>query len=77
MDNSAFSFLLQPENGIPILPFYHFNKDRELETLLVFLKEIVKHDDLRTEIKRTFFWDAYLKEHGDIKKIFLKKMKKK
>jgi hypothetical protein len=20
--------MLQPENGIPILPYYHFNKDR-------------------------------------------------
>ena len=28
VDNSAFSFALQPENGIPILPYYHFNKDR-------------------------------------------------
>ena len=28
VDNSAYSFLLQPENGIPILPFYHFAKDR-------------------------------------------------
>jgi hypothetical protein len=25
----------------------------------------------------TFFWDAYLKEHGDIKRIFFRKMKKK
>ena len=30
VDKSAFSFLLRPENGIPILPFYHFSKDREL-----------------------------------------------
>lgn len=32
---------------------------------------------MRTEIKKTFFWDAYLKESGDIKRIFLKKIKKK
>ena len=28
VDNSAFSFLLQPWNGIPIIPFYHFSKDQ-------------------------------------------------
>lgn len=28
VDNSGFSFMLQPENGITILPYYHFNKDR-------------------------------------------------
>lgn len=38
VDNSAFSFLLQPWNGIPILPFYHFSKDQELVSLLEFLK---------------------------------------
>ena len=28
VDNSPYCHLLQPENGIPIAPFYHFNKDR-------------------------------------------------
>lgn len=28
VDNSAFSFMIQPENGIPVLPFYHFSKDK-------------------------------------------------
>ena len=32
---------------------------------------------MRDMIRKTFFWDAYMKEYGDIKKIFLKKMKKK
>ena len=77
VDNSAFSFFLQPENGIPILPFYHYSKDRQLEDLLVFLKQLVKYEDMRDMIRKTFFWDAYMKEYGDIKKIFLKKMKKK
>lgn len=30
VDNSPYCHLLQPENGIPMIPFYHFNKDREL-----------------------------------------------
>jgi len=28
VDNSAFSFMTQPEFGIPILPYYHFAKDK-------------------------------------------------
>jgi hypothetical protein len=27
VDNSAFSYMTQPEFGIPILPFYHYAKD--------------------------------------------------
>ena len=34
VDNSGFTFMLQPEFGIPILPFYHFSKDKELLSLL-------------------------------------------
>ena len=56
VDNSAFSFLLQPENGIPILPYYHFSKDRELETLLEYLKILIEEKDCRNMIRKTFFW---------------------
>lgn len=28
VDNSGFCFMTQPENGIPILPFYHYAKDK-------------------------------------------------
>ena len=32
---------------MPILPFYHFTKDKELLGLLEYLKELVKEDDMR------------------------------
>jgi len=28
VDNSAYCFMLQPYNGVPILPFYHYGKDK-------------------------------------------------
>jgi CTD small phosphatase-like protein 2 len=28
VDNSSISYAIQPENGIPIIPFYDNNKDR-------------------------------------------------
>lgn len=34
VDNSAFCYMTQPEHGIPILPFYHYAKDKELASLL-------------------------------------------
>ena len=34
-------------------------------------------DDMRRVIGDVFFWDVYRKESGDIKKIFMKRIKKK
>lgn len=38
IDNSAFSFFLQPENGIPILPFFDDAADIELKNLENYLR---------------------------------------
>jgi hypothetical protein len=27
VDNAAYSYAFQPENGIPIIPYYHGDKD--------------------------------------------------
>lgn len=62
--------MLQPDNGIPILPYYHFNKDRELLALLDFLKELVKEDDMRDKVRSHFFWQRFLNNDADPKKIF-------
>ena len=32
---------------------------------------------MRTVIRKTFFWDSYQKEQGDMKKIFMKRILKK
>jgi CTD small phosphatase-like protein 2 len=51
VDNSSISYAIQPENGIPIIPFYDNNKDRELVTLLPFLRELITLSDVRPAIR--------------------------
>lgn len=51
VDNSAFSFMVQPENGIPILPYYHYFKDKELMQLADFLREVLSCEDVRPRIR--------------------------
>ena len=47
VDNAAYSFGYQLENGIPILPFYDDPSDLELEHLIVYLETIAECEDLR------------------------------
>jgi hypothetical protein len=62
--------MLQPYNGVPILPYYHYGKDTELMKLLPFLKELLKEDDMRNKIKEIFFWHKYFENDIDPRKIF-------
>ena len=41
IDNNALSFLMQIDNGIPIIPYYESKKDEELKELLIYLKSIL------------------------------------
>lgn len=54
VDNAAYSFGYQIENGIPIIPFYYNKKDQELRHLVTYLKSLVNVKDLREEIRQTF-----------------------
>ena len=54
VDNSVFSFALQVNNGIPILPYYHGSQDEELIHLLYYLECIVDLDDVRTHNQEAF-----------------------
>jgi hypothetical protein len=54
VDNSVFSFALQVNNGIPILPYYHGSHDEELVHLLYYLDCIVGLEDVRTHNEEAF-----------------------
>ena len=54
IDNSAFSFGAQVENGIPIIPFFYNKEDTELPSLLEYLKLILESYDVRTFNKEAF-----------------------
>lgn len=47
VDNAAYSFAFQLENGIPILPFYDFKADRELLYLKDYLIELAQAENIR------------------------------
>ena len=54
VDNSSYSFLLQPNNGIPILSYFDQNFDKELEKLMNFLILLAKVDNI-LEILQEYF----------------------
>ncbi len=60
VDNAAYSFGFQIENGIPVIPFYDNKADQELRHLIPYLKFLSSVDDLREINKQTFKLHAYL-----------------
>ena len=61
VDNAAYSFAFQLNNGIPILPYYDFKADKELLHLKEYLKELAEVDDIREVNKNTFKLQEYEK----------------
>lgn len=73
VDNSAYSYGLQIDNGVPILPYYQGKEDRELHHLASFLTMISLYQfrdmDLRQILRGVFnltdiiqmddFWAIY------------------
>lgn len=47
VDNAAYSFSFQIDNGIPIVPFYHHKEDVELKKLLIYLQNLKDCKDVR------------------------------
>ena len=47
IDNAAYSFAFQVENGIPIVPFYNDKSDNELRAMVPYLKSLAKASDVR------------------------------
>jgi len=60
VDNAAYSFGFQLENGIPIIPFYDNKADQELRNLIPYLKFLSSVKDLREVNKQTFKLHHYL-----------------
>ncbi|KAG2377537.1 hypothetical protein C9374_009053 [Naegleria lovaniensis] len=54
VDNSPQAYGYQIDNGIPILSWFDDKEDRELMKLIPFLKQLQKHDDVRTIIRKKF-----------------------
>jgi len=59
IDNAAYSFGFQIENGIPIIPFYDNKADQELRHLIPYLKFLSSVEDLREINRQTFRLHQY------------------
>lgn len=44
VENSVYSFANQLENGVPIIPYFHNQKDDQLKKLCAYLKKLVNID---------------------------------
>jgi CTD small phosphatase-like protein 2 len=54
IDNAAYSYSFQLENGIPILPYYEGSNDFELKSLEAYLTKLAACKDVRELNKKTF-----------------------
>ena len=69
IDNSAHSFGLQWNNGIPILSYYNGKSDKELAEVAKLLQHLFFKDDVRVKL-RSMFWIQKLKQYGFNDNIF-------
>ncbi len=59
VDNAAYSFGMQIENGIPIIPYYNNKEDQELKSPVPFLKTLAEAQDMQEVIRQTFKFHQY------------------
>ena len=72
VDNAVYSFILNLENGIPIIPYYDNIKDNELVKLKDFLLQLKNVEDVRPFILKYFEWETFLKHGAEPEKLFKK-----
>jgi CTD small phosphatase-like protein 2 len=67
VDNCAYSFAYQLENGIPIISWHDDPSDRELYNLMDYLKVLAGAHDIRDVNREVFhlntFYEDYLQEY--------------
>ena len=59
IDNSAYSFAFQIDNGVPIIEWKDDRTDRELYNLIGYLRMIVKEEDVRAINQRAFKLNSF------------------
>ncbi|KAI3734973.1 hypothetical protein L6452_14455 [Arctium lappa] len=66
VDNNPFSFLLQPVNGIPCIPFSagQPHDDQLFEVLLPLLKQLSEQGDVRPVLYEKFHMPEWFHKHG-------------
>ncbi|KAK6929478.1 FCP1 homology domain [Dillenia turbinata] len=66
VDNYPFSFLLQPLNGIPCVPFAAGlpNDEQLMEVILPLLKQLSQQEDVRPVLYERFHMPEWFQKHG-------------
>lgn len=59
VDNMLYSYALQLENGVPIVPYYNYPEDRELLMLTEYLLALKDEEDLRVANRAYFKYDCF------------------
>ena len=63
VDNAAYSFGYQLDNGIPIISWHNDPNDRELYNLIDYMKVLQASDDIREVNRRIFKLSTFVDEH--------------
>lgn len=64
IDNASYSYGLQVDNGIPILPFYEDKQDEEFRHLLPYLMRLQHCPDVRELNRATFKLHNLVRSNG-------------
>jgi len=59
IDNAAYSFAYQLDNGVPIISWYSDMSDKELNKLIDYLKAVSRVNDVRAVNRQTFHLDTF------------------
>ena len=60
VDNAAYSYAYQLDNGIPILPYFQGKNDFELKALGDYLLSLYEEPELRAANRKIFKLNRYL-----------------
>ena len=66
VDNAAYSYINQLDNGIPIIPYYRGKTDFELKALESYIQSLIFVKDVRTVNKKTFKLHEYKTYFNDL-----------
>ena len=59
IDNAAYSYAYQIDNGIPILPYFKGKNDFQLKALQTYIQSMMFQKDVRELNKKTFKLQRY------------------
>ncbi|XP_050367366.1 uncharacterized protein LOC126785769, partial [Argentina anserina] len=66
VDDNPNSYVLQPENGIPVRPFIYDMPDGELRKLLMFFESEGSHEDIRDAVREYVHRDGRISDDDDL-----------